>query len=113
MTFGCSPSRQRSHQARIDQTHTAEGPTSWVAARFYRWRTMDLGITAAVFPIIFLGELPDKTMFASLVLASRGQPRSVWVGAAAAFLVHVSVATTATTGAAATDHPRAVAAPSQ
>lgn len=55
---------------------------------------MDLGIAAAVFPIIFIGELPDKTMFASLVLATRGRPRSVWLGAAAAFLVHVLIATT-------------------
>jgi Ca2+/H+ antiporter, TMEM165/GDT1 family len=55
---------------------------------------MDLGIAAAVFPIIFLGELPDKTMFASLVLASRGRPRAVWLGAAAAFTVHAAIATT-------------------
>jgi putative Ca2+/H+ antiporter (TMEM165/GDT1 family) len=59
---------------------------------------MDLGIAAAVFPIIFIGELPDKTMFASLVLASRGHPRSVWVGAAAAFLVHVAIAVTVGVG---------------
>jgi putative Ca2+/H+ antiporter (TMEM165/GDT1 family) len=59
---------------------------------------MDLGIAAAVFPIIFIGELPDKTMFASLVLASRGHPRPVWVGAAAAFLVHVAIATTVGVG---------------
>lgn len=55
---------------------------------------MHLGIVAAVFPLVFLGELPDKTMFASLVLASRGRPASVWVGAAAAFLVHVTIAVT-------------------
>lgn len=55
---------------------------------------MDLGIAVAVFPIIFIGELPDKTMFASLVLATRGRPRAVWLGAAAAFLVHVAIATT-------------------
>jgi putative Ca2+/H+ antiporter (TMEM165/GDT1 family) len=55
---------------------------------------MDLGIAAAVFPLIFLAELPDKTMFASLVLAARGHPRPVWVGAAAAFTVHVIIATT-------------------
>lgn len=55
---------------------------------------MDLAIAAAVFPIIFIGELPDKTMFASLVLATRGRPRAVWLGAAAAFLVHVVIATT-------------------
>lgn len=48
----------------------------------------------AVFPVIFIGELPDKTMFASLVLASRGKPLGVWLGAAAAFLVHVVIAVT-------------------
>lgn len=55
---------------------------------------MDISVIVAVFPIIFIGELPDKTMFASLVLASRGRPRSVWIGAAAAFAVHVAIATT-------------------
>jgi len=55
---------------------------------------LDLGIAVAVFPLIFLAELPDKTMFASLVLASRGRPRAVWVGAAMAFTVHVAIATT-------------------
>ena len=55
---------------------------------------MSLSIAAAVFPIIFFGELPDKTMFASLVLASRGHAGTVWLGAAAAFLVHVVIATT-------------------
>jgi putative Ca2+/H+ antiporter (TMEM165/GDT1 family) len=47
-----------------------------------------------VFPIIFLGELPDKTMFASLVMSTRGRPGIVWLGAAAAFAVHVVIATT-------------------
>ena len=55
---------------------------------------MSFAIAAAVFPVIFFGELPDKTMFASLVLASRGKPIAVWFGAAAAFLVHVVIATT-------------------
>ena len=55
---------------------------------------MDLAIVAAVFPIIFIGELPDKTMFASLVLASRGRPLAVWLGAAAAFAAHVVIAVT-------------------
>ena len=48
----------------------------------------------AVFPVIFLGELPDKTMFASLVMATRGRPLAVWFGAAGAFVVHVVIATT-------------------
>ena len=55
---------------------------------------MHLGIILAVFPVIFIGELPDKTMFASLVMATRGRPLSVWFGAAAAFLVHVVIAVT-------------------
>lgn len=55
---------------------------------------MDLAVVAAVFPVIFVGELPDKTMFATLVMATRGRPRSVWLGSAAAFLVHVVIATT-------------------
>ena len=55
---------------------------------------MQLNVVFAVFPIIFLGELPDKTMFASLILATRGRPAVVWVGAAAAFAVHVVIAVT-------------------
>lgn len=55
---------------------------------------MNLGVILAVFPIVFLGELPDKTMFASLVLSTRGKPFLVWVGAAAAFTVHVVIAVT-------------------
>ena len=55
---------------------------------------MDLYIALICFPVIFVGELPDKTMFASLVMATKGRPRQVWLGAAAAFLVHVVIATT-------------------
>jgi putative Ca2+/H+ antiporter (TMEM165/GDT1 family) len=51
-------------------------------------------IALAVFPVIFIGELPDKTMFASLVMATRGKPLQVWLGAAGAFVVHVAIATT-------------------
>ena len=55
---------------------------------------MNFAIAVAVFPIIFLGELPDKTMFASLVMSTRGKPLFVWLGAAGAFVVHVAIATT-------------------
>jgi Ca2+/H+ antiporter, TMEM165/GDT1 family len=55
---------------------------------------LHFAIIAAVFPIIFVGELPDKTMFASLVLSTRGKPLWVWIGAAGAFLIHVVIATT-------------------
>lgn len=53
---------------------------------------MRLDVIAAVFPLVLLGELPDKTMFASLVMATRGRPLAVWVGASAAFAVHVAIA---------------------
>jgi putative Ca2+/H+ antiporter (TMEM165/GDT1 family) len=59
---------------------------------------MHFAVIAAVFPVIFIGELPDKTMFASLVLATRGRPLAVWTGAAAAFVVHVAIATTVGVG---------------
>jgi Ca2+/H+ antiporter, TMEM165/GDT1 family len=53
-----------------------------------------LTVVLSVYPIIFLGELPDKTMFASLVMSTRGRPLVVWLGAAAAFVVHVAIAVT-------------------
>jgi putative Ca2+/H+ antiporter (TMEM165/GDT1 family) len=55
---------------------------------------LQLDVIVAVFPIIFIGELPDKTMFASLVLSTRGRPLRVWLGAAAAFALHVVIAVT-------------------
>ena len=55
---------------------------------------MDLTVVAVVVPVIFLAELPDKTMFASLLLSTRGKPRQVWLGAAGAFTIHVVIATT-------------------
>jgi putative Ca2+/H+ antiporter (TMEM165/GDT1 family) len=59
---------------------------------------MDLSVVAAVFPVIFIGELPDKTMFATVVMAARGHPRAVWLGAAGAFFVHVVIAVTVGVG---------------
>lgn len=55
---------------------------------------MQFDVVFAVFPIIFIGELPDKTMFASLLLSTRGRPLVVWLGAAAAFTLHVVIAVT-------------------
>ena len=55
---------------------------------------MELAVIAAVFPVIFIGELPDKSVFASIVMATHGRPFSVWLGAAAAFAVHVAIAVT-------------------
>ena len=55
---------------------------------------MILHIALICFPLVFLAELPDKTMFASLLMATKGRPAQVWLGAAGAFLIHVAIATT-------------------
>jgi Ca2+/H+ antiporter, TMEM165/GDT1 family len=55
---------------------------------------MNLYVAAVTFPVVFIGELPDKTMFANLLMATRGRPLMVWLGASAAFAVHVVIAVT-------------------
>jgi len=55
---------------------------------------MNLAVIGTVFAVIFIGELPDKTMVASLVMSTKGRPFAVWLGAAGAFMVHVVIATT-------------------
>ena len=52
-------------------------------------------VVIVVFAIVLIAELPDKTMFASLMLGTRFAARWVFLGAAAAFLVHVVLAVTA------------------
>ena len=54
-----------------------------------------LAAAAIAFGLTFLGELPDKSLFASLVLGTRYRPLYVWTGAAAAFAVHMAIAVTA------------------
>jgi putative Ca2+/H+ antiporter (TMEM165/GDT1 family) len=56
---------------------------------------LNLGIAAAVFGVVFVGELPDKTAVASLILGARYRPLPVLVGVWAAFLIHVTLACTA------------------
>nr|MBU6202518.1 TMEM165/GDT1 family protein [Acidobacteriota bacterium] len=47
------------------------------------------------FGLVFLAELPDKTMFAALLLATRFPRRSaVWAGVTAAYSAHVVLAVT-------------------
>ena len=48
---------------------------------------MHFGIFATTFGLIFLAELPDKTAYTVLLLASRGRPLPVLFGSWAAFLV--------------------------
>ena len=52
-------------------------------------------LLATVFAVTFVVELPDKSLFASLLLGSRYQPWHVWLGVMAAFAVHVGLAVTA------------------
>jgi putative Ca2+/H+ antiporter (TMEM165/GDT1 family) len=54
-----------------------------------------LAVIAIAFTLTFLAELPDKSMFASLVLSTRYRPSWVWAGAVAAFTVHMGIAVTA------------------
>jgi putative Ca2+/H+ antiporter (TMEM165/GDT1 family) len=54
-----------------------------------------LAVIGTAFVITFLAELPDKSMFASLVLGTRYRPSWVWAGAAAAFTVHMAIAVSA------------------
>jgi putative Ca2+/H+ antiporter (TMEM165/GDT1 family) len=55
----------------------------------------DLLLLVTVFAVTFIAELPDKSLFASLVLGTRYRPAHVWLGVAAAFAVHVALAVVA------------------
>jgi putative Ca2+/H+ antiporter (TMEM165/GDT1 family) len=55
---------------------------------------VDLAVVLTTFVVIFPAELPDKSLFASLVLGTRFRPLPVFVGVAAAFAVHVVIAVT-------------------
>jgi len=54
-----------------------------------------IAVIGIAFAVTFLAELPDKSMFASLVLATRFRPLWVWAGVAAAFAVHMAIAVSA------------------
>jgi Ca2+/H+ antiporter, TMEM165/GDT1 family len=51
----------------------------------------ELAVVGIAFAVMFLAELPDKSMFASVVLATRYEALWVWVGAAAAFTVQMAM----------------------
>lgn len=57
---------------------------------------MSIHTVLVAFATIFPAELPDKSMFSTIVLVARyRRPAWVWVGATAAFVVHVVVAVAA------------------
>jgi putative Ca2+/H+ antiporter (TMEM165/GDT1 family) len=53
---------------------------------------VDFAVVLTTFAVVFPAELPDKSLFASLVLGTRFRPLPVFLGVAAAFAVHVVVA---------------------
>jgi Ca2+/H+ antiporter, TMEM165/GDT1 family len=55
----------------------------------------ELAVIGIAFAVTFLAELPDKSMFASLVLGTRYRPSWVWAGAATAFAVQMGIAVSA------------------
>lgn len=56
---------------------------------------MSITVALTVFALILPAELPDKTMVATLVLATRFPPLPVWVGVAIGFAVQSAVAVAA------------------
>lgn len=55
----------------------------------------EIAVAATVFGLVFVGELPDKTAIASLVLGLKYPARWVFAGVAAAFVTHVVIAVAA------------------
>jgi putative Ca2+/H+ antiporter (TMEM165/GDT1 family) len=53
---------------------------------------MELSLFLSTFVLIFVAELPDKTAFAALFLATCHNPFAVFLGAAAAFVIQSMVA---------------------
>jgi len=56
---------------------------------------MRLSTVAITFGLIFVAELPDKTMIATIVLSSRYRPLAVWTGAAVAMVFNSALAVAA------------------
>jgi len=56
--------------------------------------SIDLGVLFVTFGVIALAELPDKSLIATLILATRSRALWVWLGASAAFVTHVVIAVT-------------------
>lgn len=52
----------------------------------------DLSIAASVFALIFVAEIPDKTMIATLIMGSRSRSVLVWIGASLGFLLQTVLA---------------------
>ncbi len=55
---------------------------------------MHYSLIASTFAIMFLAELPDKSMISSIIMGSRLAPIRVFIGAAAAFLIQMIISVT-------------------
>jgi putative Ca2+/H+ antiporter (TMEM165/GDT1 family) len=53
---------------------------------------IDWKLFVSTFVLIFVAELPDKTAFATLMLATRKQPLAIFIGVAMAFVIRSVVA---------------------
>ncbi|HYA67868.1 MAG TPA: TMEM165/GDT1 family protein [Acidimicrobiales bacterium] len=56
---------------------------------------MSLTVVAVTFGLMFVAEFPDKTMIATVIMASRYRALPVWLGAVAAFTLHAILAVVA------------------
>lgn len=66
-----------------------------VTPRTESFPRMSLTAALTTFLVVLPAELPDKTIFACLILASRYRPRYVYAGAAVAFAAQVAIAVAA------------------
>jgi len=53
---------------------------------------VDVALALTVFGVMFVAELPDKTMIATVVMSSRSRSLPVWIGASVAFTLHMALA---------------------
>jgi putative Ca2+/H+ antiporter (TMEM165/GDT1 family) len=53
---------------------------------------MSVGVFLGVFALIFLLELPDKSMIATIVMSTRARSSSIVIGASAGFIVQMGIA---------------------
>ncbi len=56
---------------------------------------MRFSVVALTFGLMFVAEFPDKTMIATVIMASRYRALPVWLGATGAFTVHAALAVVA------------------
>jgi len=52
---------------------------------------VSVGAFLGIFALMFLIELPDKTMIATIVMSTRARPSSIVVGASAGFVVQMGI----------------------